>query len=227
MFQLAQHGTIFLDEIGDLAPALQGKLLRVLQEGEVHPVGAPAPVPTDARIITATHRDLTSLVTEGRFRDDLLYRINVIEVLVPPLRERPDDLEPLVRHLLAKHGARLGKHDCSIASDALDVLRRHRWPGNVRELENVIERALVLGAGTVITLKDLPDGLLEQPMTNASPAGGQRLADVEREHIDRTLRAVAGNKAAAARMLGLDRKTLYRKLTQHRDALLGRLSRQR
>ena len=227
LFQLAQDGTIFLDEIGDLAPALQGKLLRVLQEKEVHPVGALAPVPTDARIITATHRDLTTLVTEGRFRDDLLYRINVIEVLVPPLRERPDDLEPLVRHLLAKHGARLGKHDCSVSTDALAVLRRHRWPGNVRELENVIERALVLGAGTVITLEDLPDGLREQPVTNASPAGGQRLADVEREHIDRTLRAVAGNKAAAARVLGLDRKTLYRKLTQHRDALLGRLSRRR
>ena len=228
LFQLARHGTIFLDEIGDLAPTLQGKLLRVLQEKEVHPVGAPAPVPTDARIVTATHRDLTTLVTEGGFRDDLLYRINVIEVLVPPLRERPDDLEPLIRHLLAKHGARLGKHDCSVSTDALAVLRQHRWPGNVRELENVIERALVLGAGTVITLEDLPNGLREQPVANdASPAGGQRLADVEREHIDRTLRAVAGNKAAAARVLGLDRKTLYRKLTQHRDALLGRLSRRR
>ena len=227
LFQLAQRGTIFLDEIGDLAPTLQGKLLRVLQEKEVHPIGALAPVPTDARIITATHRDLTTRVTEGRFRDDLLYRINVIEVLVPPLRDRPDDLEPLVHHLLAKHGARLGKHDCSIATDALAVLRRHRWPGNVRELENVIERALVLGTGTVITLEDLPDGLREPPVTDASPAGGQRLADVEREHIDRTLRAMAGNKAAAARVLGLDRKTLYRKLTQHRDALLGRLARHR
>jgi DNA-binding NtrC family response regulator len=227
LFQLAQDGTIFLDEIGDLAPALQGKLLRVLQQKEVHPVGALAPVPTDARVITATHRDLTTLVTEERFRDDLLYRINVIEVLIPPLRDRPDDLEPLVRHLLAKHGARLGKPDCSVSTEVLAVLRRHRWPGNVRELENVIERALVLGAGTVITLEDLPEGLREQPVTDGSPAGGQRLADVEREHIDRTLRSVSGNKAAAARVLGLDRKTLYRKLTQHRDALLERLSRRR
>ncbi len=227
LFQLAQNGTIFLDEIGDLALALQGKLLRVLQEKEVHPVGALTPVPTDARVITATHRDLTTLVMEERFREDLLYRINVIEVFVPPLRERPDDLEPLVRHLLAKHGARLGKHDCSISSEVLAVLQRHRWPGNVRELENVIERALVLGAGTVITLDDLPDSLRGQPVSNTSPNGGQRLVDVEREHIDRTLRSVAGNKAAAARVLGLDRKTLYRKLTQHRDALLGRLSRRR
>jgi DNA-binding NtrC family response regulator len=227
LFQLAHDGTIFLDEIGDLALALQGKLLRVLQEKEVHPVGALAPVPTDARVITATHRDLTTLVTEERFRDDLLYRINVIEVFIPPLRDRPDDLEPLVRHLLAKHGARLGKPDCSITDEALAALRRHRWPGNVRELENVIERALVLGAGNVITPEDLPGSLRAQPVTPAGPNGGQRLADVEREHIDRTLRSVAGNKAAAARVLGLDRKTLYRKLTQHRDALLGRLSRRR
>jgi two-component system response regulator HydG len=227
LFQLAARGTILLDEIGDMAPALQAKLLRVLQEKEVHPVGAAAPVPTDVRIITATHRDLATMTTEGRFRDDLLYRINVIEVLVPPLRERPDDLEPLVGYLLAKHGARLGKPECSVSSDVMAVLRRYNWPGNVRELENVIERALVLGAGTVVTLDDLPEGLRQQPLPSASPAAGQRLADVEREHIDRTLRAVAGNKAAAARVLGLDRKTLYRKLTQHRDALLGRLSRRR
>ena len=216
LFQLAQRGTILLDEIGDMSPALQGKLLRVLQEKEVHPVGAPVPVPTDVRIITATHRDLTTLVREGRFREDLLYRINVIEVRVPPLRERPDDLEALVRYLLDKQGAKLGKHGCSVAPDAMAVLRRHRWPGNVRELENVIERALVLGAGTVINLEDLPESLREQPSTNTSPAGGRRLAEVEREHIVRTLRAAAGNKAAAARVLGLDRKTLYRKLTQHR-----------
>ena len=227
LFQLAERGTIFLDEIGDMAPALQAKLLRVLQEKEVHPVGAAAPVPTDVRIITATHRDLTAMTTEGRFREDLLYRINVIEVRVPPLRERPDDLEPLVGYLLAKHGARLGKPECSVSSDVMAVLRRYNWPGNVRELENLIERALVLGTGTVITLDDLPAGLREQRLPSAGPAAGQRLADVEREHIDRTLRAVAGNKTAAARVLGLDRKTLYRKLTQQRDALLGRLSRPR
>ena len=176
------------------------------------------PVPTDVRIITATHRDLTTLVAEARFREDLLYRINVIEVRVPPLRDRPDDLEPLVRYLLDKHGVKVGKQECSVSADAMAVLRGHRWPGNVRELENVIERALVLGAGSVIELEDLPDSLREQPPSNASPAGGRRLADVEREHIVRTLRAEAGNKAAAARVLGLDRKTLYRKLTQHRIA---------
>jgi transcriptional regulator with PAS, ATPase and Fis domain len=215
LFQLADHGTILLDEIGDLAPALQGKLLRVLQEREVHPIGAPAPVPVDVRIVAATHRDLGVLTSEGRFRRDLLYRINVIEIRVPPLRDRPDDLEPLVRHLLDKHGARFGKADCTMTAAAMSDLRRHRWPGNVRELENAIERALVLGAGDVIDAPDLPDSIRTAP---AKPAGvdGRRLADIEREHIAGTLESVAGNKAAAARVLGLDRKTLYRKLTQHR-----------
>ena len=215
LFQSAERGTVFLDEIGDMAPVLQGKLLRVLQEKEVHPLGAPAPVPTDVRIVTATHRDLPILVAEGRFREDLVYRINVIEVQVPPLRERPDDLEPLVQHLLVKHGARIGKRDCMVSDDVMAVLRRHSWPGNVRELENVIERALVLGAGSRITLDDLPDKLRDRP-SRSGRAGGRRLVDVEREHIVRTLRAVSGNKAAAARVLGLSRKTLYRKLTHHR-----------
>jgi DNA-binding NtrC family response regulator len=215
LFQSAERGTLFLDEIGDMAPALQGKLLRVLQEKEVHPLGAPAPVPTDVRIVTATHRDLSALIAEGRFREDLLYRINVIEVRVPPLRERPDDLGPLVRHLLIKHGAKIGKSDWTVSDEVMAVLRRHTWPGNVRELENVIERALVLGASPLITLDDLPDRLKDRP-SHSGRVGGRRLADVEREHIVRTLRAVAGNKAAAARVLGLNRKTLYRKLTQHR-----------
>jgi two-component system response regulator HydG len=218
LFPSAQRGTIFLDEIGDMAPALQGKLLRVLQEKEVHPLGAPAPVPTDVRIVTATHRDLGALVAARVFREDLLYRINVIEVRVPPLRERPDDLEPLVRHLLGKHGAPVASSGCSVPGDVMAILRRHSWPGNVRELENVIERALVLGNGTIITRDDLPDSLRTAPAAPAKPTGGRRLAEVEREHIVQTLRTVAGNKAAAARMLGLDRKTLYRKLTLHRIA---------
>jgi len=215
LFQSARRGTIFLDEIGDMATTLQGKLLRVLQEKEVHPLGAPAPEPTDVRVITATHRDLPALAREGKFREDLLYRINVIEVRVPPLRDRLDDLEPLVRHLLRKHGAKIGKAEHAVSDAAMAAIRRHSWPGNVRELENLIERALVLGTGPLVTLEDLPESVKDGPSEPVS-VGGRRLADVEREHIEHTLHAVAGNKAAAARVLGLNRKTLYRKLTQHR-----------
>jgi two-component system response regulator HydG len=215
LFQIAHRGTIFLDEIGDMAPVLQGKLLRALQEKEVNPLGAAAPVPTDVRIVTATHRDLMALVEEGRFREDLMYRINVIEVHVPPLRARPDDLVPLIRHFLHKHGALNGRIDGSVSADAMTVLCRHGWPGNVRELENAIERALVLGEGDVITVDDLPERLHRHPSVESRTAKSLRLADVERDHITRTLDAVSGNKAAAARVLGLDRKTLYRKLMQH------------
>src|SRR5262249_16618698 len=177
---------------------------------------ASAPVPVNARIITATHRDLAALVADERFRQDLLYRINVIEVHVPPLRNRPDDLPKLVRHLLDKHGAKLGKPGASVSPPAMQLLYRHTWPGNVRELENVIERALVLGNGTVISVDDLPESLKARKGSGAPALGSSRLADVEREHILRTIRRLAGNKAAAARALGLNRKTLYRKLIQHR-----------
>jgi two-component system, NtrC family, response regulator HydG len=215
LFQAAHRGTIFLDEIGDMAGSLQGKLLRVLQEREVQPLGAQTPVQVDVRIVTATHRDLDALVADGRFRQDLLYRINVIEVRVPPLRDRPDDVAALVAHFLDKHDARLGRPGCTVSDEAMLVLRRHTWPGNVRELENAIERALVLGTGPVIGIEDLPDNLRRQTPSIARDDIGRRLADVEREHILRTLRAVKGNKSAAARALGLNRKTLYRKLRQH------------
>jgi DNA-binding NtrC family response regulator len=211
LFQEAQGGSIFLDEIGDMPVLLQAKLLRVLQEREVHPVGAAAPVKIDVRVIAATHHDLAAAVQEGRFRQDLYYRLNVIAIPIPPLRNRPEDLLPLIAHFLGKHGPRLGRTNPTVSAEVLDKLRQHDWPGNVRELENVIERALVLGQGSVIGLEDLPDSLFRtQPQSS-----GQSLlpvAQVEREHILRTLRAVAGNKAAAARLLGLDRKTLYRKL---------------
>ncbi|MBI4477379.1 MAG: sigma-54-dependent Fis family transcriptional regulator [Acidobacteria bacterium] len=212
LFQAASRGTIFLDEIGDMAPALQGKLLRVLEETEVHPLGASTPVPVDVRVVTATHRDLDALVAAGRFRHDLLYRINVIDIHVPPLHERLEDLGPLIENFLEKHGARLGRPRVTVSPQTMDLLRRYRWPGNVRELENVIERALVLGSGPSIEPRDLPD-VLKTPAPRSGPGGaGRPLADVEREYILNTLRAVAGNKSAAARMLGVDRKTLHRKL---------------
>ena len=213
LFQEAGGGTLLLDEIGDMPRSLQGKLLRVLQEKEVHPIGAPAPVLVDVRIVAATNRDLEVLVADGRFRNDLYYRLNVITIRVPALRERGEDLVPLVAHFLEKHGRRLGRSGCTLSSEALDVLRRHNWPGNVRELENAIERALVLGRDDVLWIDDLPETFRLRP-AGAPRLDGQpvSLSEVEREYILKTLRAVRGNKAAAARLLGVDRKTLYRKL---------------
>jgi transcriptional regulator with PAS, ATPase and Fis domain len=163
LFQAASHGTLFLDEIGDMPPALQAKLLRVLQEKEVQPLGASALVPIDVRVVTATHRNLDALVRQERFRQDLLYRINVVEVWVPPLRDRLEDLPPLTQHLLDKLGARLGLPGCTISPAAMAVLGQYPWPGNVRELENVFERALVLGSGITIGLEDLRTGSPRTP----------------------------------------------------------------
>ncbi len=215
LFAAANRGTIFLDEIGDTPLAIQGKLLRVLQEKEVHALGAAAPEPVDMRVVAATHRDLDALVADGGFRQDLLYRINVIDIRVPPLRDRPEDLAPLVAHFLEKHSQRLGRLGCAIAPEAVTLLSRHAWPGNVRELENVIERALVLGSGAEIRGADLPESLRGRGHASGRLVQGS-LFDVEREYVLSTLRAVAGNKSAAARLLGLDRKTLYRKLQHYR-----------
>ncbi len=216
LFREADGGTILLDEIGDMAPALQSKLLRVLQEREIHPLGAPSPVPVDVRIVAATHRNLEELCESGAFRRDLYYRLNVISVRVPPLRERPEDVLPLVAHFLEKHGRRLDRAGCTMAVGTLDAIQRYQWPGNVRELENVIERALVLGRDAVITRADLPDPLRETGRPLAPGAAPVRsLADVEREQIANALQLVQGNKAAAARALGIDRKTLYRKLVAY------------
>ena len=213
LFREAEQGTILLDEIGDMPVQLQSKLLRVLQEREVQPLGAAMPEPIDVRVIASTHRDLGALVQDGRFRSDLYYRLNVIPVRILPLRERPEDLVPLVAHFLHKHGQRQGREHVSISTAALEALQRHEWAGNARELENVIERAIVLGRHAQIELEDLPE-----PLRMRGNGGGESTADlgplarVEREHILRTLRSVKGNKAAASRLLGLDRKTLYRKL---------------
>jgi DNA-binding NtrC family response regulator len=212
LFLEADGGTILLDEIGDMPRSLQAKLLRVLQQREVHPLGAAAPVPVDVRVVAATHRDLETLYTAGQFRHDLYYRLNVITIRVPPLRERPEDLAPLVAHFLKKHVQRLGRQDATVSVGAMELFRRHGWPGNVRELENAIERALVLGPGPVIRVEDLPDDLRHSLREPAGPQPVRQLAEMEREQILKALHSVNGNKAAAARLLGLDRKTLYRKL---------------
>jgi two-component system response regulator HydG len=214
VLQEAEGGTVLLDEIGDMPLTLQAKVLRLLQNREIHPLGAAAPVAVDVRLVAATHRNLEALCEEGRFRRDLYYRLNVLPVRVPPLRERPEDLVPLAGHFLAVHGRTTGREGVTVGLEAMELLRRHPWPGNVRELENAILRALVVGSGRTIGPEDLPEQI--HPARPGRKGGGVRpLAEVEREQVLRALRAVGGNKAAAARLLGLDRKTLYRKLEQY------------
>ena len=211
----AEGGTVFLDEIGDMPLGLQSKLLRVIQQKEIQPLGSPGPVKVDVRIVAATHRDLEKMVREGLFRQDLYYRLNVITIQVPPLRERPEDLAPLVAHFIDKHGRRLGRPSATVSLEVMDRLRGYGWPGNVRELENVIERALVLGRGEEIRLSDLPEAVLG-PIRADEASGVRLLADTERDQIIKALSVTRGNKSAAARLLGLDRKTLYRKLDAYR-----------
>ena len=234
LLQEADGGTLFLDEIGDMPLTIQPKILRALEQQEIHPLGAPQPLRVDVRVVAATHRDLRAMATAGRFRQDLFFRLNVIAIRVPPLRDRPDDLEPLLAHFLEKHRQRLGRGPCSLAPPTLERLRRYAWPGNVRELENALERALVLGRDDMLWPEDLPEAVRQatlpppgEPLAaagDAAAADGARgetahtdrpLAEVEREHILATLRSAGGNKAAAARILGVDRKTLYRKLGEY------------
>ena len=218
-FELAHGGTLFLDEIGELGPALQVKLLRVLQEGEFERVGGGETIRADVRVIAATNRNLEYEVEQGNFRQDLYWRLNVIAIRVPPLRERLADVIPLAEHFVQKVSKATGRERPPVLDDVvLDRLRAARWRGNVRELENAIERAVVLSRGDVIRLEDLPPSLREVGGAAGEVGGticfdvGQSLAALEREAIRRTLQAVGGNREAAASILGIGVATLYRRL---------------
>jgi DNA-binding NtrC family response regulator len=212
-FQAAHTGTLFLDEIGDVSPAMQVRLLRVLQEREIAMVGSPKPIPIDVRIVAATNKDLSRAVEQGRFREDLYFRLHVLVLEVPPLRSRGDDILSLAHHLAARFATDVGRDIPAFSDAALDLLQRYSWPGNVRELENVVQRAVVMSDATRIDVPQLPPGMRFSLQT--TPDVQRTLADVEREHVRRVLEATNGNKSAAARILGIDRKTLREKL---RDA---------
>ncbi|MFB3817937.1 MAG: sigma 54-interacting transcriptional regulator [Candidatus Methylomirabilales bacterium] len=211
LFEEAQAGTIFLDEIGDVSPAVQAKLLRVLQAKEVRRVGENRPRPTDARVIAATNRDLDTEVAADRFREDLLYRLRVVEIRVPPLRERREDIVPLARHFGAALRERLKLPRFVLDSRCLDALQAYDWPGNVRELENVLERAAILAEDGRVGPAQLPAAVLEQRRRRGR-AGGATLAEVERAHIQAVLERCRGNRQQAARTLGISPSTLWRKL---------------
>jgi two-component system response regulator HydG len=239
-FELADSGTLFLDEVADLSPVTQPKILRVLQEGEFERVGGTKTIRVDVRIVTATNQDLAALVRDKRFREDLFYRLNVITINVPPLRERREDIPVLAQHFLRIYAAKNNRRLEGLSDEALECLEAHGWPGNVRELENVIERAVVLAHGSRVDLADLPEAITDRPVAlirasgGEGPAGadvagggapaldegvfriraGTPLAVVEQRLIEETLRLTGGNQKAAAKLLGVDPKTIYRKLKQ-------------
>jgi DNA-binding NtrC family response regulator len=221
LFESANGGTLFLDEIGELPLAVQPKLLRVLQEGAVRRVGADREREVNVRVIAGTNRDLEKEMTEGRFREDLFWRLNVIHLHVPPLRERAFDIPLLVEHFIAKVAVAAGRPPLDVSQEALAVLTAYSWPGNVRELENAIERAVALAEGARLTPEDLPQRIRASGGAAAIIARSreQRLTvrELEREFILQTLRETGGNKSRAAELLGLDRKTLHRKLNEYRE----------
>ena len=222
VFERAGGGTILLDEVGDMPPPLQAKLLRVLQEREIQRVGGTEAVPVDVRVIAATNQDLEAAVNAGRFREDLYYRLAAFPVVVPPLRERREDIPLLAQHLMQKHAMRSGKRISSITSAALRMLQQYHWPGNVRELENAMGRAVLGETTDVLQASSLPSQLLRSVAAGADhPAAPRTLAEVERAALSQALTTAAGNVTAAAQALGINRATLYRKLKRHELSVQG------
>jgi DNA-binding NtrC family response regulator len=211
LVEVADTGTLFLDEIGELPLPLQPKLLRFLDTGEYRRVGGTRALRTDVRLIAATNRDLRGLIAAGRFREDLWYRLNVIAITIPPLRERPDDVPELARHFARRHARATGRPAADFTADALAALAAYHWPGNVRELRNVVERAVILCEGALIGRGDLAVPAATAP----ERAAGASLEEIERGHILRVLRETGGNQSRASQLLGIDRKTLYLKLRRY------------
>jgi two-component system response regulator HydG len=234
LFDAADGGTIFLDEIGDIPLSTQVRLLRVLQEGEIKRVGSADSVKVDVRVLAATHRDLPKLVKAGRFREDLFYRLNVINIPLPSLRERAEDIPLLAHHFLRRYADRLGKRVKTLTPEAVELLCGYRWPGNVRELENAVERAVVLCRGDSVTPVDLPPAVTGRtaPLVREMPSGGdeqqwltqsyatakeQALRRFEKSYVEALMRACDSNISAAARKAGMDRSNFKRVLRKYRS----------
>lgn len=224
LFDEANGGTLFLDEIGDISLGLQVKLLRVLQEGEIRPVGSNEQVKVNVRIVAATHRDLDQMVAEGKFREDLYYRLKVIEIDIPPLRNRKEDIPELAQMFLKKYSSKLSKQLGSISKDGMTALLNYSWPGNVRELEHQIERAVALTSASMLSADDFDFSSESQrkaePLLPSSGHVDQKsLEEMERAHILKVLKEVDYNKSRASEILGIDRATLYRKAQKYGIAL--------
>jgi len=220
-FERADHGSLFLDEIGEITKDTQVKLLRVLQEGEFERVGGTKTIKVDVRLIAATNKTLLDEVQKQRFREDLYYRINVIYLKVPPLRERKEDIAPLVNTFIQQYAALNTKKIRGIAKDALNTLVHYNWPGNIRELKNIVERMIVLSSGDMLTLDQIPEDIRQgRPRINGTNGHAvfqniSKITDAEKELIQKALHETRGNKSTAAAKLGISRRTLYRKLEEY------------
>jgi len=220
LLEEADGGTLFLDEIGDVSPAVQAKLLRVIQERDFIPVGSTRPKKVDVRFLAATNKNLELEVREGRFREDLYYRLNVISIELPPLRERPEDVEPLALHFMRRFAGRMSKSIHGIDPEALEALQHYRWPGNVRELENVMERAVILTNGSTISTSVLPlrssapaPYAPESPVSTVSKSRMVPLEEMERHHIEAVLKGTGYHKSHTAEILKISRRTLDRRIS--------------
>jgi DNA-binding NtrC family response regulator len=216
-FEMADGGTLFLDEIGEIDPSIQVKILRVLEEHKFERVGGQETIESDVRLIAATNRDLKKMVEEGKFREDLFYRLYVVIIHLPPLRERAGDIPLLAQHFLKDLAAANDKKIESITPDAMDILSAYSWPGNVRELRNIVERMIVLSRGEKLTVRDIPAAIREgvQPRSIAMSASNLSLDEVEKQLIINALKNHGENRTKAAAQLGISRRTLHRKLNEY------------
>jgi transcriptional regulator with PAS, ATPase and Fis domain len=214
LVEIADSGTLFLDEIAEMAPNLQAKLLKVIEEGEFYRVGGIRPIKVDVRFIAATNQNVRSVIAEGRFREDLYYRLNIMEIFIPPLRDRRDDIMPLCNYFLEKHLPRSRKKITGFTKEAMQVLMHYSFPGNVRELENIIERAIIIERGSQITPESLPYTIKMFQIETIEPDRVKTIDELNKEYAEKVLDLVGGNKSKVAELLGISRTSLWRILKE-------------
>ncbi len=214
LVEIADSGTLFLDEIAELSPNLQAKLLKVVEEGEFYRVGGTKPQKVDVRFIAATNQNVKGLMAEGKFREDLYYRINVMDIFIAPLRERQDDIRPLSKYFLQKHLPKAGKKLSGISDEAMEILLHYSFPGNVRELENIIERAIILEKGSVITTESLPHGIRVLQIETFDPDKIKTIEEISRDYAEKVTKMLGGNRSKACELLGISRTSLWKILKE-------------